>query len=126
MEPKLGHGAVWPRTSLPHPPRARPHTSDADAPSNHRHWREAGVEGESVRPPPDAVHPNATVLSLAFPAPPRRHSPDNRRHHAAATGETPTTATYVLLHGAYQGGWIWQYVTPHLRAACRSCCRRMG
>ena len=26
-------------------------------------------------------------------------------------------ATYVLLHGAYQGGWIWQYVTPHLRAA---------
>ena len=26
-------------------------------------------------------------------------------------------ASYVLLHGAYQGGWIWQYVTPHLRAA---------
>ncbi len=26
-------------------------------------------------------------------------------------------ATYVLLHGAYQGGWIWQFVTPHLRAA---------
>jgi pimeloyl-ACP methyl ester carboxylesterase len=26
-------------------------------------------------------------------------------------------ATYVLLHGAYQGGWIWQYVTPHLLAA---------
>jgi pimeloyl-ACP methyl ester carboxylesterase len=26
-------------------------------------------------------------------------------------------ATYVLLHGAYQGGWIWQQVTPHLRAA---------
>ena len=26
-------------------------------------------------------------------------------------------ATYVLLHGAYQGGWIWQYLTPHLRAA---------
>jgi pimeloyl-ACP methyl ester carboxylesterase len=26
-------------------------------------------------------------------------------------------ATYVLLHGAYQGGWIWKYVTPHLRAA---------
>jgi pimeloyl-ACP methyl ester carboxylesterase len=26
-------------------------------------------------------------------------------------------ATYVLLHGAYQGGWIWQHVTPHLRAA---------
>src|ERR1700712_4875758 len=25
--------------------------------------------------------------------------------------------TYVLLHGAYQGGWIWQRVTPHLRAA---------
>ena len=26
-------------------------------------------------------------------------------------------ATYILLHGAYQGGWIWQRVTPHLRAA---------
>jgi pimeloyl-ACP methyl ester carboxylesterase len=26
-------------------------------------------------------------------------------------------ATYVLLHGAFQGGWIWQRVTPHLRAA---------
>jgi pimeloyl-ACP methyl ester carboxylesterase len=26
-------------------------------------------------------------------------------------------ATYVLLHGAYQGAWIWQRVTPHLRAA---------
>jgi pimeloyl-ACP methyl ester carboxylesterase len=26
-------------------------------------------------------------------------------------------ATYVLLHGAYQGGWIWNRVTPHLRAA---------
>ena len=28
--------------------------------------------------------------------------------------------TYVLLHGAYQGGWIWKYVTPHLRAAGHS------
>ena len=35
----------------------------------------------------------------------------------AAKGERPTMATYVLLHGAYQGGWIWQHVTPHLRAA---------
>jgi pimeloyl-ACP methyl ester carboxylesterase len=26
-------------------------------------------------------------------------------------------AIYVLLHGAYQGGWIWQRVVPHLRAA---------
>ena len=26
-------------------------------------------------------------------------------------------ATYVLLHGAYQGGWIWQPVTTRLRAA---------
>lgn len=26
-------------------------------------------------------------------------------------------ATYILLHGAYQGGWIWNRVTPHLRAA---------
>jgi pimeloyl-ACP methyl ester carboxylesterase len=26
-------------------------------------------------------------------------------------------SVYVLLHGAYQGGWIWQRVTPLLRAA---------
>lgn len=26
-------------------------------------------------------------------------------------------AVYVLLHGAFQGGWIWQRVVPHLRAA---------
>ena len=26
-------------------------------------------------------------------------------------------ATYILLHGAYQGGWIWNRMTPHLRAA---------
>ncbi len=26
-------------------------------------------------------------------------------------------ATYVLLHGAYQGGWIWQPVVTRLRAA---------
>jgi len=25
-------------------------------------------------------------------------------------------ATYVLLHGAYQGGWIWQPVATRLRA----------
>jgi pimeloyl-ACP methyl ester carboxylesterase len=29
-------------------------------------------------------------------------------------------ATYVLLHGAYQGGWIWHRVTPHLHAAGHS------
>ena len=26
-------------------------------------------------------------------------------------------ANHVLLHGAYQGGWIWRDVAPHLRAA---------
>src|SRR6266853_1594788 len=26
-------------------------------------------------------------------------------------------ATYVLLHGAYQGGWIWHPVATRLRAA---------
>jgi pimeloyl-ACP methyl ester carboxylesterase len=35
-------------------------------------------------------------------------------------GETAKMATYVLLHGAYQGGWIWQRVAPHLRAAGNS------
>jgi pimeloyl-ACP methyl ester carboxylesterase len=43
--------------------------------------------------------------------------PVNRWPHAAGKGEKPPMATYVLLHGAYQGGWIWQYVTPYLRAA---------
>jgi len=42
---------------------------------------------------------------------------NNRPHRAAAKGENPHMATIVLLHGAYQGGWIWQYLTPHLRAA---------
>src|SRR5947199_4810355 len=26
-------------------------------------------------------------------------------------------ATYVLVHGSYQGGWIWQKVAKRLRAA---------
>ena len=26
-------------------------------------------------------------------------------------------ATFVLIHGAYQGGWIWQPVATRLRAA---------
>src|SRR5204862_3953295 len=29
----------------------------------------------------------------------------------------PTMATYVLVHGAYQGGWIWKPVATRLRAA---------
>src|SRR3954471_22076831 len=26
-------------------------------------------------------------------------------------------ATFVLIHGAYQGGWMWKFVSPHLEAA---------
>ena len=26
-------------------------------------------------------------------------------------------ATYVLVHGAYQGGWIWKLIAERLRAA---------
>ena len=26
-------------------------------------------------------------------------------------------ATYVLMHGAFSGGWIWKYVAGHLKAA---------
>ena len=26
-------------------------------------------------------------------------------------------ATFVLVHGAYQGGWIWQHVANRMRAA---------
>jgi len=25
--------------------------------------------------------------------------------------------TFVLVHGAYVGGWYWRWLTPHLRAA---------
>jgi pimeloyl-ACP methyl ester carboxylesterase len=32
-------------------------------------------------------------------------------------GEDRSMASFVLLHGAYQGGWIWQRVAPYLRAA---------
>src|SRR3989442_230822 len=31
--------------------------------------------------------------------------------------EGATMATYVLVHGAYQGGWIWKPVATRLRAA---------
>ena len=34
---------------------------------------------------------------------------------APPPGKEPL-ATYVLLHGAYQGGWIWQPVATRLRA----------
>ena len=49
--------------------------------------------------------PRPPLHSRANPAAPRRRE-----------GREPM-ATYVLLHGAYQGGWIWRHVTPHLRAA---------
>src|SRR5207253_6955460 len=32
-------------------------------------------------------------------------------------GRTTEMATYVLAHGSYQGGWIWQPVADRLRAA---------
>src|ERR1700739_537642 len=31
--------------------------------------------------------------------------------------EEEAMATYVLVHGAWHGGWCWQRVTPRLRAA---------
>src|SRR5260370_38782712 len=31
--------------------------------------------------------------------------------------ETERMTTFVLLHGAYQGGWIWQPTAARLRAA---------
>jgi pimeloyl-ACP methyl ester carboxylesterase len=40
--------------------------------------------------------------------------------HAVSAAETkPTGArkTYVLVHGAWHGGWCWKHVTPLLRAA---------
>ena len=33
------------------------------------------------------------------------------------TEERSIMATYVLVHGAYQGGWIWKPVADRLRAA---------
>src|SRR5690349_8578785 len=35
--------------------------------------------------------------------------------YGLAKGET-TMATIVLVHGAYQGGWIWRHVTARLTA----------
>jgi pimeloyl-ACP methyl ester carboxylesterase len=32
-------------------------------------------------------------------------------------GEEAKMATFVLVHGSWLGGWCWQRVTPHLRAA---------
>ena len=32
--------------------------------------------------------------------------------------------TFVLVHGSYQGGWIWQRVATRLRAAGHTCMRR--
>src|SRR4030081_2582639 len=32
-------------------------------------------------------------------------------------------ATYVLVHGSYQGSWIWQLVAPQLIAARHEVCR---
>ena len=37
----------------------------------------------------------------------------------AAAGEEATVATYVLVHGAYQGAWIWKPVVARCRAAGR-------
>src|SRR5262249_58587347 len=36
---------------------------------------------------------------------------------AAGNGQGDHMATYVLVHGAYQGGWIWKPVAERLRAA---------
>src|SRR3954453_17747595 len=34
-----------------------------------------------------------------------------------AEANQPKSATFVLVHGAWHGGWCWQRVTPLLRAA---------
>jgi hypothetical protein len=33
------------------------------------------------------------------------------------TTDTPDTATFVLLHGAWHGAWCWKHVSGRLRAA---------
>jgi len=40
-----------------------------------------------------------------------------RARRALSTCQGALMTTYVLLHGAYQGGWIWQPVATRLRAA---------
>src|SRR5262249_26335811 len=45
------------------------------------------------------------------------HQEWSRVRRALSTPQGAPMATYVLLHGAYQGGWIWQPVATRLRAA---------
>src|SRR5215471_12172371 len=40
-----------------------------------------------------------------------------RRRRRASKARSDSMATYVLVHGAYQGGWIWKPVVDRLRAA---------
>ena len=46
----------------------------------------------------------------------------------AATAETAQAQTpprtFVLVHGAYEGGWIWRYVAARLRAKGHMSSRR--
>lgn len=37
--------------------------------------------------------------------------------HAGTAGDRTKAATFVLVHGAWHGGWCWQWLTPRLRAA---------
>jgi pimeloyl-ACP methyl ester carboxylesterase len=50
------------------------------------------------------------ALGVAAAAPAAAQSGGNTRRKAAAK-------TYVLVHGAWHGGWCWKHVTPLLRAA---------
>ena len=50
-----------------------------------------------------------------------RHAPRVAAQDGAATGTPvaapPATSTFVLVHGAWAGAWVWKKVIPLLRAA---------
>src|SRR5215813_6140211 len=63
-----------------------------------------------------------SLIAISFRGPSRPASIAECPHRVHCGSPTPqhqgaTMATYVLVHGAYQGGWIWKPVVDRLRAA---------
>src|SRR5262249_23032518 len=64
----------------------------------------------------------ASLIAFSFLGPSRSASTAECPYRVHCGSPTPqhegaTMATYVLVHGAYQGGWIWKPVVDRLRAA---------
>src|SRR5262245_64447851 len=97
------------RLSLNDPPVLVAYTARARAPARRRvsqRARTVYTAGRRVRLRHHGVHALQAVAGLG-PLRPRR----------ASKLRSDSMATYVLVHGAYQGGWIWKPVVDRLRAA---------